>query len=96
MENVSGLCVIGVVKDRRRREIIKNDEHLEIVSYEIIDNDNRSYYVEAFAPSSHFERGASIQIPVYVKPYIKKNGDPSYTLNLKSDNPVKNSRGESF
>ena len=66
------------------------------MSYEIVDDDNHTYYVEAFAPEKHFTRDEHVQIPVYIKVYTKKNGDPSYTINYRNNVVFSRSRGESF
>ena len=93
-KQLSGMFLYGIVKDRRKREIIKNEKSVEIVTYDIIDNDGRTYYVDAFSPEKYYDRGKYVQIPIYIKAYKKKNGDPSYTVNVRSD--TQNMRGESF
>lgn len=91
-----GLYIIGSIANRTRRFIttIKNP-NTEIVTYTIIDEHDHRYYVDDFAPSSYHELTESIIIPVYVKPYKKKNGDAAYTLCVqKNYHPV--TKGEEF
>ncbi len=94
LEKPSGMFVFGTVKDRRKREIEKADKKIEIITYEVADNDGHIYYVEAFDPENYYDRAQYVQIPVYIKTYKKKNGDPAYTINVKS--VVKTLHGESF
>lgn len=95
MNNNSGLLVIGTINDRRKREIVVDRKKIEIISYDIIDDDNRTYYIDAYSPDTIYDRGEKVQIPIYIKPFIKKDGKPSYTLNIRSD-AFPNRRGESF
>ena len=47
------------------------------------------------APSSYYDISSPVSLPVYVKPYLKKNGDASYTLCVQKDYlPI--TKGEAF
>ena len=44
-------------------------------------------YVDDYTPSSHHEIGDSFSFSVYVKPYVKKNNEPSYNLCIQKNRP---------
>lgn len=88
-----GLSFSGTVIDRTRRHVPKDNPTTEIVTYTIGDGNERKYYVDDYAPSSYHEIGENVSFPVYVKPYIKKNGEPSYNLCIQKK---PSSRGEHF
>ena len=93
-EELSGLLITGIVRERTRRFLTGKTPETEVVTYVIFDNNDHRYYVEDFAPESYHDVGDSVTIPIYVKPYKKKNGDLSYTLCAqKNYHP---SRGEAF
>jgi len=95
MGKISGLYVGGIICERRRRYINReNDDRIEIVTYTISDENEKNYYIEDYAPSSYREIGSQLLEPVYVKPYKKKTGDLSYTICIKKD--FRGGRGESF
>ena len=96
MEKMYGLYLAGTVKERRKREIIKDGKTIEIVTYSVCDDDDHTYYVDAYAPTEYLERDKYVKIPVYIKPYIKKNKEPSYTINVRPLIEEKNYRGEVF
>ena len=95
MGRINGLYVGGIIQERRRRFINReNMAQTEIVTYTLSDENNKRYFVEDFAPTSYRDIGSQIVVPVYVKPYRKKNGDLSYTICIKKD--FDGGRGESF
>ena len=95
MGKISGLYVGGIIQERRRRYINRdNDERIEIVTYTVSDENDKQYFVEDYAPSSYRDIGTQILEPVYVKPYKKKSGDLSYTICIKKD--FHGGCGESF
>ena len=95
MGKISGLYVGGIIQERRRRYINReNNERIEIVTYTITDDSDKKYYVEDYAPSSYRDLGSQILEPVYVKPYKKKTGDLSYTICIKKN--FDGGRGEAF
>lgn len=94
MGRITGMYVGGVIHDRQRRYIDKGNEKVEIVTYTVVDDNNKKYYVEDYDPSSYREKGNLVLEPVYVKPYKKKNGDLSYTICIKKK--YEGGRGESF
>lgn len=93
-ENPSGLVLSGIVRDRSRRYININNSQTEIVTYVVIDNLNHRYYVDDFAPSDYIEIGDPVSVPVYIKPYRKRNGDPSYSLCFQKE--YHSIKGEAF
>ena len=84
-----GLYVIGSITNRTRRYITTNaNPNTEIVTYTIL-------VVDDFAPASYLEVSQSVILPVYIKPYKKKNGDAAYTLCVqKNYHPI--TKGEAF
>ena len=95
MGMISGLYVGGIIQERRRRYIDRdNDERIEIVTYTVSDDCDKKYYVEDYAPSSYRDLGSQLLVPVYVKPYKKKTGELSYTICIKKN--FDSGRGESF
>ena len=94
-DSLVGLYIAGTIHDRTRRMVPYNNPKTEIVTYVIETTGSKKYYVDDYAPSNYLDRGAYVILPVYVKPYRKNNGDPSYTLCLAKEyiNPL---QGESF
>ena len=88
-----GLYLSGTVIDRTRRRVPKNNPTTEIVTYTLSDNNERKYYVDDYAPSEYHDIGSFVSLPVYVKPYLKKNNDVSYNLCVQKQSP---GRGEHF
>ena len=91
--SANGLILNGVVIDRTRRHVPKDNPSTEIVTYTLSDNTDRKFYVDDFAPTTYHELGDVISIPVYVKPYIKKNSDAAYNLCVQKKTTT---RGEHF
>ncbi len=89
----SGLSVSGIIIDRTRRMVPRDNPTTEIVTYTIQDSLNRKYYVDDYAPESYHNLDENVCVPVYVKTYLRKNGDPSFTLNIQK---TEISRGEHF
>lgn len=92
----SGLYVIGSIANRTRRYITTNaNPNTEIVTYTILDDQDHRFFVDDFSPVSYFEESQSVTLPVYIKPYKKKNGEAAYTLCIqKNYNPI--TKGEAF
>ena len=55
----------------------------EIVTYTIQDNCNRKFYVDDYAPCGYYDIGFNVCLPVYIKAYSRRYGDPSYILNVQ-------------
>ena len=89
----SGLMLFGTVVDRVRRMVPKNNPVTEIVTYTIQDYQNRKHFVDDYAPDSYYDIGENVELPNYIKPYVRKNGDASYTLNIQKTD---NTRGDHF
>ena len=81
-----GLYVTGKIVNRTRRRVPKINPTTEVVTYTLDDEAGRKNYVEDFAPTSYHELGEYVTFHVYVKAYIKKSKEASYTLNILKDN----------
>lgn len=92
----AGLYVVGKIANRTRRYITtSSNPNTEIVTYTIIDDHERRYFIDDFAPLSYYEVSSPVTLPVYVKTFVKKNGDASYTLCIqKNYHPI--TKGEAF
>ena len=90
---VSGLFLSGIVIDRTRRMVPRENPTTEIVTYTIQDGNNRKFYVDDYAPSGYHDLNSPITFPVYIKAYQRKNGEPSYTINVQK---MTSSQGEHF
>ena len=88
-----GLSVSGTIIDRTRRMVPHDNPTTEIVTYTIQDGHNRKFYVDDYAPGGYHNIGSDVCFPVYIKSYIRRNGEPSYTLNIQK---MDISRGEHF
>ena len=91
--SVHGLSLSGTVIDRTRRMVPHDNPTTEIVTYTIQDGYNRKFFVDDYAPTGYHEINSSVCFPVYIKAYNRKNGEPSYTLNIQKMDTV---RGEHF
>ena len=91
-----GLYVIGFIANRTRRYITTNNNpNTEIVTYTILDDHDHRFFVDDFAPTSYYEVSAYVTLPVYIKPYNKKNGEAAYTICIqKNYHPI--TKGEAF
>lgn len=91
-----GLYVVGAISNRTRRYITTNaNQNTEIVTYTVLDEHDHRFFIDDFAPASYFEVSQSVTLPVYIKPYKKKNGDAAYTLCIqKNYHPI--TKGEAF
>ena len=92
-DTLPGLSLSGTVIDRTRRMVPHDNPTTEIVTYTVQDGFNRKYYVDDYAPNSYHELQTTICFPVYIKAYNRKNGEPSYTLNIQKTDMT---RGEHF
>lgn len=88
-----GLSLSGTITDRSRRMVPLNNPTTEIVTYTIQDEYNHKFYVDDYAPEEYHELNDNVCFPVYVKAYNRKNGTPSYTLNVQKEDFT---RGEHF
>ena len=88
-----GLSLSGTVIDRTRRMVPHDNPTTEIVTYTVQDSYSRKFYVDDYAPVGYHDVGSDICLPVYIKAYNRRNGDPSYTLNVQKTDAV---RGEHF
>ncbi|MCR5232374.1 MAG: hypothetical protein K6E53_00470, partial [Lachnospiraceae bacterium] len=86
-----GLFLSGTVTDRTRRRVPRDNPTTEIVTYTLCDDNEKKYFVDDYAPDHYYNLGAYVSLPVYVKPYQKKNNDISYNLCVQKQS---SSRGE--
>lgn len=91
----TGLYIAGTVQDRVRRMVPIDNPKTEIVTYTISDESEKCYYVDEYSPTGYHEIGDYVEIPVYVKPYRKRNGDLSYSFSVLKAYQHQ-SKGESF
>ena len=90
----NGLSLSGIIVDRTRRMVPLDNPTTEIVTYTIQDESNHKYYVDDYSPSEYHDINANVCFPVYVKAYNRRNGTPSYTLNIQKSEVVRS--GEHF
>ncbi len=90
---LDGLTLSGTVIERTRRMVPHNNPTTEIVTYTVQDSFNRKYYVDDYAPTGYHSINENVTFPVYIKAYVRKNGEASYTLNIQKSDL---SRGEHF
>ena len=90
----NGLSLSGLIIDRTRRMVPRNNPTTEIVTYTIQDADRHKFYVDDYAPQEYYELDTNVCFPVYVKAYKRKDGTPSYNLNIQKDEPIRS--GERF
>ena len=88
-----GLSLTGTVIDRTRRMVPRNNPTTEIVTYTVQDDSNRKFFVDDYAPDGYHDIDSTVSFPIYIKAYTKKNGEPSYTLNVQK---TEVGRGERF
>ena len=91
--NICGLSLSGTIVDRTKRMVPRDNPTTEIVTYTVQDDNNHRFYVDDFSPEGYHDLNSSVCFPVYIKPYRRKNGDLSYTLNIQKAEIV---RGDHF
>lgn len=91
--DLCGLSLTGTVIDRTRRMVPRDNPSTEIVTYTIQDGYNRKFFVDDYAPTDYHDIDSDVSLPVFIKAYSRKNGEPSYTLNVQKTEAV---RGEHF
>lgn len=95
-EPLSGLYIFGRISDRARRTIPTRDlSSAEIVTYTVEDSIGHKYYVDEYSPAEYHEVGESVELPVYVKTYKKRNGDIGHSFCIQQQYGIP-SRGERF
>lgn len=92
-ENV-GLFLCGNIIDRVKKNVQLPDRVIEVVTY-TVDIHSRRYFVDDYDPESYLSKGEFVSLPVYVKPYRKKNGDITFMLKIQKNVTVSN-QGEHF
>ena len=89
----SGLFLSGNIIDRTRRQVPRDNPTTEIVTYILSDSNDHKFYVDDFAPDAYHNLGEYVSLPVYIKPFVKKNGEASFNLCVQKRQSV---RGEHF
>lgn len=81
----AGIYFCGIVAERRRRMVPKDDPQNEVITYTIYDEESHmTYYVDDFQPEEYFEKGEYIEVPVRIKAYVHKGtGKPAYSMTIK-------------
>ena len=88
-----GITLSGTVIDRTRRHVPKDNPTTDIDTYTLVDGNDRKHYVDDFSPTEYHDLGEYICVPVYIKPYLKKNKYLSYNLCIQKK---PSTRGEHF
>ena len=91
--NAPGLFLSGIVIDRTRRMVPRDNPTTEIVTYTVQGGDDRRFYVDDYAPEGYHDINSNVCFPVYIKTYVRKNGEASYTINIQKTESLK---GEHF
>ena len=91
--DLCGLSLTGTVIDRTRRMVPRDNPSTEIVTYTIQDGYNRKFFVDDYAPTDYHDIDSDVSFPVFIKAYSRKNGEPSYTINVQK---LEFGRGERF
>lgn len=92
--NYSGLYIFGQVIDRTRRLVPKDNPTIQIVTYLIQTKEDRKFYVDDYNPDSFYDVMSDVCLPVYVKTYKRKNGEPAYNFQILKEDEF--TRGERF
>jgi hypothetical protein len=81
----SGIYFCGVIEERRKRMVPKDNPQTEVVTYTFYDDESRtSYYIDDYAPGSYYEVGEYIEVPVRIRPYMHKgNNKPAYSMTIR-------------
>ncbi len=83
-QQITGLYIAGTIQERTRRMVPT-----------VTDANDKRYYIDDYAPDSYHDVGDYAVFPVFIKPFRKKNGDPSYSLSVQKAYKHQ-SKGESF
>jgi hypothetical protein len=99
--NRTGVFFAGVVEERRKRMVPKDNPETEVVTYMFYDDESRkSYYIDDYGPDSYFEVGEYVELPIRIKAYVHKGtGNPAYSMTIKksfSQSSRNNGNGEVF
>ena len=92
----TGLFLVGKVADRVKKIVTAQGIEVEVVTYTVMSDAIHRYYVDDFDPEKYYSVGENVSLPVYVKAYKKKNGEPSYMLKMMKKEVVITSRGQHF
>ena len=68
LSRYSGLLIRGKILDRTRRYIPMGRTPLEVVTYILVDGENKKYYVDDTSPETYYDINEIVIIPVYIKP----------------------------
>ncbi len=80
----NGIYFCGVVSQRRRRKVPKDNPTATVVTYEFSDEMSHSYYVDDYEPEKYYEVGEYIEVPIRIKAYMHKTANrPAYSMTIK-------------
>ena len=85
ISNTSGLFLSGIIVERTRRMVPRDNPTTEIVTYTVQGNNDRKFYVDDYAPEGYHDINSNVCFPVYIKTYILNNGEASYTINVQKN-----------
>ena len=99
--NSTGIYFSGVVSERRKRMVPKDNPQTEVVTYAFYDEENNQYYfIDDYAPEKYLEVGEYVNLPIRIKAYMHKgSGRPAYSMTIKKAydrQPSSNGNGELF
>jgi len=95
----NGLYFCGVVSQRRKRMVPKDNPVATVVTYEFTDDTtHNTFYVDDYEPVAYFNVGEYVETPVRIKAYHNKLTDrPAYSISIKKPFSRENDdRGEIF
>ena len=81
----NGIYFCGVVSQRRKRMVPKDNPTATVVTYEFTDEaTNVTYYVDDYEPDTFLEQGQYVEVPVRVKAYVNKSTNrPAFSMTIK-------------
>lgn len=88
----SGIFVEGQVIARTRQKFKQGEKDLEKVIYRIT-NAGPDLLVEDVAPPGYLTIGTLVKLPIYIRPWKRKNGTPAFSVSIAR--PMAD-RGEEF
>ena len=99
--NRTGIFFAGVVEERRKRMVPKDNPETEVVTYTFYDEESRqSYYIDDYGPDSYLEVGEYVELPIRIKAYVHKGtGKPAYSMTIRKSftkSSRNNGNGEVF
>lgn len=88
----SGLRLIGTVTARSRTFLERGTEKIEKITYRVV-NDGPDIMLDDLAPPGYLTIGTLIDVPIFVRPWARKNGTPAFSVSVARP---RNDMGEVF